>query len=151
MSKPIGKRKVKKTVEIDVEEYVYDNSQVEEAIEYCKQVKDLYNIQFYVLSDKQGYNKLEVQARQARVPFVIRFARYRMVVKSFFPCSKADTLKQEEKLKLKSLSRDLGAASFKDTIWYSKVYRPALSPDVNQFKLWLDYLCDEQKPFPKNN
>ena len=145
-------KKVKKMVEVEVDEVVEDNTAIEEAIAYCSEMKDVYkNFDYFVLKDKEGYDKLEVQSRfNKRVPFIIRFARYRMLVKSFFPNTKVDAKKQEEILGFGYDGRDCGnAGGGNTTIWYKKVYRPDLEPDVVSFKLWLDYLCDETKTKPK--
>jgi hypothetical protein len=145
-------RKTRQIVkQVVYEEEIPENDPIQQTIDYCNEVKPIYNnFDFYILKDKQGYDKIEVQSRQnKRVPFVIRFARYRMVVKSFFPNSKQQALKQEETLGFNYDRRDLGPSSIKDTIWYYQVYRPELEPDFNSFKMWLDYLCDETKPKPK--
>lgn len=149
-------RKIMKQVEVEVE--IDENDQIQKGIDYCNEVKDVYkNFEFNVLKDSQGYDKIEVQSRKTRVPFVIRFSRYRMVVKSFFNNTKKDAVEQSQILGFNWESRDLGNATTKATIWYSKVFsqtepefNTSMEPDFKSFKIWLDYMCSpHNKPMPK--
>lgn len=144
-------KRVKKTVEVEVDESIEDTTEIDEAIEYCNEMKPVYkNFTFNILKDKQGYDKLEIQSRvNPRVPFMMRFSRYRLLVKSFFPNSKVDAAKEEEILGFNFDRRDCGMATTNCTIWYKSVFRPDKLPDVSSFKMWLDYMCDPTKPKPK--
>lgn len=145
-------KKVQKQVIIEVDEIQEDNVEIQEALNYCKELSEKYkNLQYFVLKDSENYDKLEVQVRTGvKVPFMIRFSRYRMLVKSFFPNSKIDAKKEEDILGFNFIIRDCGNASGGNcTIWYKNVYRPDYNPDYNSFKMWLDYMLNQQNPKPK--